>query len=132
MGVMVVSMNGQLAQNEYRKFKISKDRNDDVAGLAEILSRRLNHPEWPYPDLIIVDGNKIQAAKAEAVLMSRRIQIPIVAVTKDDRHKAESLVGNPDITKRYRNEVIQLNAEAHRFAIKYHRKRREDRFPKSP
>ncbi len=125
VGVMVVSMNGQLTQSEYRKFKISRNKNDDIAGLVEILSRRLNHSEWQYPDLIIVDGSKVQAKHAEAVLMSRRINIPIVAVTKDEHHKAETLVGNPDITKRYRAEVIQLNAEAHRFAIKYHRKRRE-------
>lgn len=125
VGVMVVSTNGELANSEYRKFKISRDANNDVAALTEIMQRRLNHPEWPYPDLIVVDGSKVQAKFAEAVLASRRINIPIVAVTKDERHKADKLVGNPDITKRYRNEVIQINAEAHRFAIAYHRKRRE-------
>ena len=125
VGVMVVSVNGQPDKDEYRKFKISRQANDDIAGLQEILERRLNHPEWPYPDLIVVDGSKTQASHAEAVLRSRRIQIPVVAVTKDERHKADKLVGNPDITKRYRNEVIQINAEAHRFAIAYHRKRRE-------
>jgi excinuclease ABC subunit C len=125
VGVMVVSVNGQPDTNEYRKFKISRQANDDIAGLREILERRLNHPEWPYPDLIVVDGNKVQAKFAESVLASRRIQIPIVAVTKDERHKADTLVGSPDITKRYRTEVIQINAEAHRFAIAYHRKRRE-------
>lgn len=125
VGVMVVSVNGELMQSEYRKFKVSKDKNDDIAGLIEILTRRLNHPEWPFPDLIIVDGSKTQASRAEAVLASCRMDIPVVAVTKDERHVAEKLVGNPDITKRYRNEVIQLNAEAHRFAIRYHRHRRE-------
>lgn len=125
VGVMVVSTNGQLTNSEYRKFKISADKNDDIAALTEIMFRRLNHPEWPYPDLIVVDGSKTQAAHAEAVLKSRRINIPIIAVTKDERHKADRLVGNPEITKRYRNEVIQINAEAHRFAIAYHRKRRE-------
>lgn len=125
VGVMVVSVNGQPDKNEYRKFKISRQANDDIAGLREILERRLNHPEWAYPDLIVVDGSKVQAKFAEDVLASRRIQIPVVAVTKDDRHKADKLVGNPDITKRYRDEIIQINAEAHRFAIAYHRKRRE-------
>lgn len=127
VGAMAVSVNGQLAQSEYRRFKISRNKNDDIAGLVEILSRRLNHSEWQYPDLIVVDGSKAQARHAEAVLMSRRINIPVVAVTKDERHRAETLVGNPDITKRYRAEVIQLNAEAHRSAIRYHRKRREGR-----
>ncbi|HEX7724414.1 MAG TPA: GIY-YIG nuclease family protein [Candidatus Paceibacterota bacterium] len=125
VGVMVVSVNGQPDRNEYRKFKISRNKNDDIAGLTEILSRRLNHPEWPYPDFIVVDGSKVQAQHAEAVLAARRLEIPVVAVTKDDRHKAEKLVGNPDITKQYRAEVIEINAEAHRFAITYHRKRRD-------
>lgn len=125
VGVMVVSVNGQLARDEYRKFKISRQANDDIAGLMEILSRRLNHPEWPLPDLIVVDGSKVQASHAEGVLMSRRMQIPIVAVTKDERHKADKLVGSPDLTKRYRDDIIAINAEAHRFAIAYHRKRRE-------
>ncbi|MCX6715896.1 MAG: GIY-YIG nuclease family protein [Candidatus Taylorbacteria bacterium] len=124
VGAMVVSINGQPTPAEYRKFKISRNKNDDIAGLTEILSRRLNHSEWPYPDMIIVDGNKTHAKRAEEVLMSRRINIPVVAVTKDEHHKAETLVGSPDITKRYRREVIQLNAEAHRFTIKYHRARR--------
>lgn len=125
VGVMVASINGRLVPSEYRKFKISRNKNDDIAGLVEILSRRLNHSEWQYPDLIAVDGGKIQAKHAEAVLASRRVNIPVVAVTKDERHKAETLVGDPDITKRYRTEVIHINAEAHRFALKYHRKRRE-------
>jgi len=125
VGAMVVSLNGVRAPSEYRKFKISKNRNDDIAGLTEILSRRLNHPEWPYPDLIVVDGSKVQANHAEAILASRRVNIPVVAVTKDEHHKASKLVGNSDITKRYSREVIEINAEAHRYAIAYHRKRRE-------
>jgi excinuclease ABC subunit C len=125
VGVMVVSVNGQPDKDEYRKFKISRQANDDIAGLREILERRLNHPEWPYPDLIVVDGSKVQAKFAEDVLASRRIQIPIIAVTKDERHKADKLVGNPDLTKQYKTQVIEINAEAHRFAIAYHRKRRE-------
>jgi len=131
VGVMVVSQNGELAPDEYRKFKVSRDQNDDIAGLTEILSRRLNHPEWPLPDLIVVDGSKVQASHAEGVLASRRMSIPVVAVTKDDRHRADKLVGSPDIVKRYSTEIIAVNAEAHRFAIRYHRHRREGTFARN-
>lgn len=123
VGVMVVSTNGQLDKNEYRKFKISKNKSDDIAALTEMLTRRLNHSEWRFPDLIVTDGNKVQAGRAEAILAARRINIPVIAVTKDERHKADKLVGNPDIAKKYRTEIIALNAEAHRFAIKWHRER---------
>ncbi len=124
VGAMTVSINGQFAPSEYRKFKISRDTNNDIAGLTEILFRRLNHTEWTYPDIIIVDGNETHVRAAENVLKARRISIPIVAVTKDERHKADRLIGHPELVERYKREIIALNAECHRFAIGYHRKRR--------
>ncbi len=124
VGAFVASLNGEFASSQYRKFKISKQANNDIAGLKEILNRRLNHSEWAYPDLIIVDGNETHLGQAEAVLKARRITIPIIAVTKDDKHKAARLIGNSDLIMKYQKEIIALNAEAHRFAIKYHRSKR--------
>jgi len=124
VGAMTVSVNGEAAPSEYRKFKISRNKNDDAAALSEMLGRRLNHSEWAFPDLIVVDGSLIQMNAAENVLKARRIGIPIIAVTKDERHKADRLIGNPELTKRFKLEIIAVNAEAHRFAIKYHRLRR--------
>ncbi|MDE1941488.1 MAG: UvrB/UvrC motif-containing protein, partial [Patescibacteria group bacterium] len=124
VGVMVAVVGGAPAKGEYRKFKISRQANDDAAGLAEILSRRLNHPEWPYPDLIVVDGNDIQLRAAEAVLKARRMSVPVVAVTKDRNHKASKLVGDGLLAGRRKADIIAANAEAHRFALDFHRKRR--------
>lgn len=124
VGAFTVSVNGELAPSDYRKFKISRQANDDIRGLTEILERRLNHPEWAYPDLIIVDGNETHLSHAEGVLKARRITIPIVAVTKDDRHRAARLIGDPNIIKKYQKEIIALNGEAHRFVIAYHRRKR--------
>ncbi len=124
VGAMTVSLNGQPARDEYRKFKLSVQKNDDIAGLVEILSRRLNHGEWPYPDIIVVDGNENVMYAAEAVLKARRISIPVVAVTKDERHKAARLVGADRLPQARQKEIIAVNAEAHRFAINFHRKRR--------
>lgn len=126
VGVMVVSHNGQFTPFEYRKFKIAHERSHDIAGLIEILSRRLNHSEWSYPDLIVVDGNDVHKRAAEAVLKSRRIGIPVVAVTKDEHHKASKLVGNEKLLQKYAKDIVAINAEAHRFAIAYHRQRRRD------
>jgi len=124
VGAMTVSMNGQPAKDEYRKFKLSKEQNNDSANLSEILSRRLNHPEWAYPDIIVVDGNEVQMKAAEAVLKARRIGIPIVAVTKDEHHKASKIIGDQDIVSRLEREIVAVNAEAHRFAVAFHRQRR--------
>ncbi|MEN9524097.1 MAG: hypothetical protein RL536_166, partial [Candidatus Parcubacteria bacterium] len=80
--------------------------------------------EWTYPDLIIVDGNETHLGQAESVLRARRITIPIVAVTKDENHKVSRLIGHSIIIEKNRKEIIALNTEAHRFAIKYHRSKR--------
>jgi len=124
VGAFTVSINGEFVPSEYRKFKISKQQNNDIAGLVEILNRRLNHTEWSYPDLIVVDGGEGQLNAAENVLKARRISIPIVAVTKDDKHKASELIGNNELADKYKFEIIKLNAEAHRYVIKFHRTRR--------
>jgi len=124
VGAMTVYQNGNAAPAEYRKFKIKKDTNNDIANLAEVIFRRLNHPEWAYPDLIVVDGNANQLKAAENILKARRINISVVAVTKDDKHKASELLGDPELVKRFKREIIAVNAEAHRYAIKYHRQKR--------
>ncbi|MEK7609511.1 MAG: GIY-YIG nuclease family protein [Patescibacteria group bacterium] len=128
VGAMVVSIDGEFVPSEYRKFKISRQKNDDVAGLKEILTRRLNHPEWAYPDLIVVDGNKVQVSCAENILKVRRIDIPVVAVTKDQRHKAIELIGHPTLISKYKKQIITLNRKAHRFVISFHRSSRNKSF----
>ncbi len=130
VGAYTVSINEELAPTEYRKFIISRQENNDVAGLIEIISRRLNHTEWTYPDLIIVDGGEGQLRAANAVLKARRINIPIVAVTKDESHKAGEIIGNKEFAEKYRESIIMLNAEAHRFAINFHKKKRKASFIK--
>ncbi len=128
VGAMTVSINGEFASSEYRKFKISRETNNDPANLAELISRRLNHSEWTYPDLIIVDGNNVQLGVAEAVLSARRINIPVVGVSKNDKHKAEKIIGvtlgSSQLITKFSKQIIALNAEAHRFAIAYHRRLR--------
>ena len=121
---MTVNVNGEPANAEYRRFKISNEKNNDLAGLVEVLSRRLNHSEWAYPDLIVVDGNEVQKRGAEAVLQARRVNIPVVAVTKDERHKAAKFIGNEALIQAHKTAIIAANSEAHRYALAYHRQRR--------
>ena len=124
VGAFTVSVDGEYAPAEYRKFIISRQINDDLAGLEEILGRRLNHTEWTYPDIIVVDGDIRHKERAEGVLKARRISIPVIAVTKDERHKASELIGSPELITPYRANIIALNAEVHRFVIAFHRKKR--------
>ncbi len=124
VGVMTVVEDGEVNKSQYRKFKIKADKNDDTKNLKEVLIRRLNHPEWPMPNLIVVDGGVGQLNAAREVT-----QIPTVAVTKDERHKAREILGTKGLKGEMggngRDKAILLaNSEAHRFAITYHRKLR--------
>ncbi len=124
VGVMTVIEDGEAHRAEYRKFKISTSTNDDNASLREILNRRLTHSEWQLPRLIVVDGSTAQVQTAEKILKTNGLMIPVVGVVKNDRHKPERLIGDKSMREKYEKEILLANAEAHRFAIIWHRKRR--------
>lgn len=123
VGVMAVVEEGVAQRSEYRKFRIRAAKGgDDVAGLKEILTRRLGHDEWPMPRIIAVDGSTAQINAAEAVLTRYGIQIPIVGVVKDEKHRPRDIRGDRELIKGRERDILLANAEAHRFAISYHRK----------
>ena len=126
VGVMVVVEDGEVAKSQYRKFKIKVDKNDDVNNLKEVLSRRLNHPEWQMPDIVVIDGGVGQVNAAKEILKNANVEI--VAVVKNDKHKAREVVGNKQIVNKWQKSILLANAEAHRFAIGYHRKLRNKGF----
>lgn len=124
VGVMTVVENGESQRPEYRMFKIKSATNDDTAALAEVLSRRLAHPEWRMPHVIAVDGGRGQLNAAQKILNTAGVSIPLVGVVKNDRHKPERLIGHEKSIRAHERAILLANNEAHRFAIQYHRKRR--------
>jgi|SRR3989344_3753140 len=123
VGVMTVVENGEAQKNEYRKFRIrTANAGDDVGALREVLTRRLGHDEWPMPRIIVVDGAAAQINAAERVLKSYGVAIPVVGVVKDEKHRPRDIRGNRDLIKGRERDILLANAEAHRFAISYHRK----------
>jgi len=129
VGVMTVVEDGQANKNEYRKFKIKTAKaGDDTGALREILSRRLGHDEWPMPRIIVVDGSSGQMNAAQKVLDEYGIRVPIVGVTKDERHRAREIKGDRTIIATRERDILLANAEAHRFAIGYHRAKRAKTF----
>ena len=125
VGVMAVYLDGELRPDNYRTFTLlSTKKGDDAGGLREILSRRLLHEEWGLPDLVVVDGSAVQRKVAVQELAKvGLLSVPVVAVTKDDKHKPRQLYGAKSEIHRYEREILLVNAEAHRFAIKTHRKK---------
>jgi excinuclease ABC subunit C len=123
VGVMVVLENGEANRGEYRKFKIRGDYPaDDLRSLREVLERRLNHPEWRFPDLIVVDGGKLQLAVAEEIMKRDGLNISVVGVVKDEHHRPKNILGDIEIVKKYEREILLANSEAHSYAINYFRK----------
>jgi excinuclease ABC subunit C len=121
IGVMVVVVDGAPVKKEYRTFNIRGfKKNDDVASLREILSRRLGHAEWQFPDAIVVDGGKAQKKAAETVLKEMGISIPVAAVVKDERHRPREVIGARSAGVSEADAVL-ANAEAHRFSLARHR-----------
>ena len=135
---MVVFEDGQPKKADYRKFKIqSVGVPDDYGAMFEILSRRFrNHPEWPLPDLLLVDGGKGQLNVALAVLdaLGLTSQFEVAAIAKKDEHRGEvhdkiyrPQRANPvnlDRDEPLRLYLERIRDETHRFAIGYHRQRR--------
>jgi len=134
VGVMTVVEDGEVNKNEYRKFNIkSVTQSDDTAALAEVLQRRFGHPEWPYPELIVIDGGKAQKNRAEKEIKSLGMDISVVSVVKDEKHKPRDILGISSIKslafdkKELEREILLANNEAHRFAITFHRQKRRIR-----
>jgi len=128
VGVMTVLESGEPVSGEYRKFKIKDfDRANDPGALKEVLTRRLNHPEWPLPQLIVVDGSTAQKNALELILRQHAMLIPVVGVVKDERHKPIRLIGQKKIIDLHKQSILLANAESHRFAIAYHREKRRKR-----
>ena len=126
-------------KNSYRKFKIkTAPTQDDPRMMGELISRRLNHPEWPYPDLIIIDGGLTQFRAARAALASSKfpvqsLKIKLISFAKP--HKLVYGIRNNDIptpllelSKELRELIDRAIYQTHSFVIRYHRQVRNKEF----
>ncbi len=97
---MVVFTNGVSDRSEYRKFKMSQQKNDDCAHMYETIKRRFsqaNLSKWRQPDMILIDGGKGQLEAAIRAAEEAEIRLPIISVAKREEeliiHKYRSYVG---------------------------------------
>jgi excinuclease ABC subunit C len=148
VGSMVVFEDGLPKRSDYRRFEIKGvPGQDDFASMEEMLRRRftrylrevdepLRKRRFAYPpSLVVVDGGRGQLNIAVRVLSDLGIRIPALGLAK--RLEEVYLPAQPDPLLLPRGSeslfVLQhLRDEAHRFAIEYHRKKRERRALASP
>lgn len=124
-GSMVVLTGGEIDKSQYRKFKIRlSGKPNDVGMHREMIRRRLKHPEWKLPDLILVDGGVGQIRGVKLEIENWKLKIPLFGLAK----RMEWLyTPKGEIIKLPRKSpalklLQKLRDEAHRFAITYHRK----------
>jgi excinuclease ABC subunit C len=141
VGSMVVFQDAMPRKSDYRKFGIrtAGDEPDDFAAMAEVISRRfarvadpIGEPAWTtVPNLVVVDGGKGQLSAAlEAMQAYDLPRVAVIALAK--RIEEVFVPGRPDaIVLSRHNPGLQLlqrlRDEAHRFALGFHRQRRESR-----
>ena len=129
---MVVYVDGKESKNDYRKYKISVDKNDDYNTMREVIYRRyfrVLNDNLTKPDLILVDGGKGQINAATDIISSLGLNIPVAGLKKDDKHATNALI--------YNNQIIEINKrsnlfyylermqdEVHNFTINYHKQLR--------
>ncbi len=127
VGSMVVLTNGDIDKSQYRKFKIAiTGKPNDVGMHQEMMQRRLRHPEWPYPQVMIIDGGRGQVRAAKAELDKKGLSIPVYGLAK----RLEWLYDpEEEIIKLSKSSLSlrllqKIRDEAHRFAITFHRQLR--------
>lgn len=144
VGAMVCFKDGVAYKKMYRKFKIKDETAlDDYSMLKEVLTRRFNRDDWPFPDLVIIDGGKGQLSIAREVFKELKVNVPVIAVakykekTEDGRTRTvrgrATLKGEQIFLPNVKDAKIlkegtkadrlvkQIRDEVHRFAIGYHR-----------
>lgn len=130
VGSMVVFTNGASDRSEYRKFKLRQQKNDDTKNLHEVISRRLKHTEWPYPDLVILDGGIHQVNAVKELLSEKNIAVIGRDKSGDHTRNAEVRIIIPEAdgtrtlllpsNSHIAKLIARIDDEAHRFAITYH------------
>ena len=132
---MVVFENGIPKKSYYRKFKIksTEGKPDDFKSMQEVVSRRYRDKDMP--DLIIIDGGKGQLSSVMAQFEQMEIKNQdIVSLAKRLEEVFKPNQSKPVIFPISSNALYffqRIRDEAHRFAITYHRKLRQNQSTKS-
>ena len=130
VGGMVVFDDFLPNKDLYRKYKISTEVKDDLNAMKEVIYRRYFKTlmnEMYTPDLIVMDGGKLQVSACKEVLDSLGLKIPIIGLVKDKKHKTNQIINeNYDILEVDKDSKLflfltRIQEEVHRYAITYHR-----------
>ncbi len=107
--VMTVLIDGKFVKKHYRTFNIREAAQDDYASMREAIKRRLGHPEWDYPDLILLDGGEGHVSTINQLLNESGVTIPVFGMIKDEHHKTRTLTdGENEISLMKRDDLFRF------------------------
>lgn len=128
---MIVFKMGKPSKNDYRKYKITNDVNDDYGTMKEVIYRRyfkVLKENLEMPDLIIVDGGIGQINVAREVISSLGLKIEVCGLKKDDTHSTNMLLGKDPLEEIKIDKqsdlfllLTKMQDEVHNFTISYHK-----------
>ena len=128
---MVVFKMGKPSKNDYRKYKITNDVNDDYGTMKEVIYRRyfkVLKENTELPDLIIVDGGIGQINVAREVISSLGLKIEVCGLKKDNTHSTNMLLGKDPLEEIKIDKqsdlfllLTKMQDEVHNFTISYHK-----------
>ena len=128
---MVVFKEGLPSKKDYRKYKISLEKNDDYNTMKEEIYRRYQRAlveKTELPDLIIVDGGINQINACLDTLKLLNLQIKVCGLKKNDKHRTNELIDgdnysiiNLDKDSSVFHYLTRIQDEVHRFTINYHK-----------
>ena len=133
VGSMVVFVDGEPAKEEYRHFTIRTVGGvDDYAMMREVLARRLEHPEWDLPQLMLIDGGRGHLEVALGVLREKGLSgVEVRSLAKERGNRFERVYfpgeGEPlelEPSSAVTHLLQRMRDEAHRFGITHHRRKR--------
>ena len=128
---MVVFKDGLPSKSDYRKYKISVDKNDDYNTMKEVIYRRYYRcliEKSELPDLILVDGGKSQIHACIDTLKELHLNIKVCGLVKNEKHRTNDLMDgdtlniyNIDKSSNLFHYLTRIQDEVHNFTINYHR-----------
>ncbi|MCQ8904728.1 MAG: excinuclease ABC subunit UvrC [Methanothermobacter sp.] len=125
-GSVAVFIDGKPSPGSYRRYRISTPGPDDYAMMRELVERRYSSPDLRKPDLVLIDGGKGQLGAALEALKSCGVNVPVVGIAKKrEEVYLPGISGPVDVSDGALQILRHLRDEAHRFAVKYHRRIRE-------
>lgn len=128
---MVTFVDGIPSKNDYRKYKTSFNKNDDVGAMKEVIYRRyfkVLKDRLRMPDLIIVDGGVNQINACKEVLNNLNLYIKVCGLKKNNKHQTNELIDgdtlqviNIDKKSNAFYLLSRIGDEIHRYTISYHK-----------